>query len=242
MTSFVLVHGGGHGSWCWGRVVGPLRDAGHRVEAVDLPGRDGTLPDGYDEYVDVVAAAVDRATAPVVLVGHSFGGIAVSQFAERSPTAIAGLVLVNAVLLEDGEAGFAKLLAAGEQSVLLRPGVMRISEDGNWATVTAEDAVEAFYNRCDPADAEWAAARLCAEPIPPLMAPLRITDSGFGSVPKVYLGARADHALPWGFQEHMSSAAGAELIELGGDHSPFLSVPDEFLTYLLDGHGSGCDA
>jgi pimeloyl-ACP methyl ester carboxylesterase len=72
-------------SWCWDRVVGPLRDAGHRVEAVDLPGRDGTLPDGYDEYVDVVAAAVDRATAPVVLVGHSFGAIAVSQFAERSP-------------------------------------------------------------------------------------------------------------------------------------------------------------
>lgn len=59
MTSFVLVHGGGHGSWCWDRVVGPLRDAGHRVEAVDLPGRDGTLPDGYDAYVDVVAAAVD---------------------------------------------------------------------------------------------------------------------------------------------------------------------------------------
>jgi hypothetical protein len=40
----------------------------------------------------------------------------------------------------------------------------------------------------------------------------------------------------------MSAAAGAELIELDGDHSPFLSVPDEFLAHLLNGEanaGSG---
>jgi hypothetical protein len=42
MTTYVLVHGGLHGSWCWQRVVGPLREAGHAVDAVDLS-REGAV-------------------------------------------------------------------------------------------------------------------------------------------------------------------------------------------------------
>ena len=66
------------------------------------------MPDDYGQYVDVVAA-VDHAAPPVVLLGHSLGGIAMSQFAERRPAAVARLVLVNALLTEDSEAPFAKI-------------------------------------------------------------------------------------------------------------------------------------
>ena len=60
MTTFVLVHGGFHGAWCWKRIVGPLRK-GHAVEAVDLPGRGrGDQPE-LSAYLGTVAAAVDNA-------------------------------------------------------------------------------------------------------------------------------------------------------------------------------------
>jgi hypothetical protein len=37
MTTYVLVHGALHGSWCWDRVAGPLRDAGHAADADHSP-------------------------------------------------------------------------------------------------------------------------------------------------------------------------------------------------------------
>jgi hypothetical protein len=43
-----------------------------------------------------------------------------------------------------------------------------------------------------------------------------------------------DRVLPWWFQVKMSKAAGAQLVELEGDHSPFLSVPDDFVARLLE--------
>ncbi len=240
VTTYVLVHGGLHGSWCWQRVVGPLRDAGHSVDAVDLPGRGGT--DGaadVEAYVDVVAAAVDRAESPVILVGHSLGGVTVSRFVESTPDAVARLVLVNALLVEDGEAALPKLQSAGEECVFLRPGALVFSEDGSTVSVAPSFVVDGFYNRCSTADAEWASAQLCAEVVAPLMVPLHLTPAGFGSVPKVYLGSRGDRVLPWKFQVEMSEAAGAQLIELDGDHSPFLSVPDDLVAHLLSMAANG---
>jgi hypothetical protein len=78
------------------------------------------------------------------------------------------------------------------------------------------------------------AAQLCAEPLPPPTAPLRITADGVGSVPKVYLGSHYDRVLPWWFPQKMSKGAGARLIELGGDHSPFLSTADDLVAHLFD--------
>jgi pimeloyl-ACP methyl ester carboxylesterase len=234
VATYVLVHGGLHGSWCWRRVVGPLGDAGHAVDAVDLPGRGGTVGGGLEAYERVVAEAVDRARPPVILVGHSLGGVAVSKFVQHRPDAVARLVLVNALLVEDGEAALPKLQTAGEECAFLRPGALVFSDDGNSVSVAPSFVVDGFYNHCSAADAEWASARLCAESVAPLMVPLRVTVDGFGSVPKIYLGSRGDRVLPWWFQVKMSKAAGAQFVELHGDHSPFLSVPHELVARLLE--------
>ena len=60
MTTFILVHGGFHGAWCWKRIIGPL-SKGHAVEAVNLPGRGGGGQPELAAYLDTIAAAVDRA-------------------------------------------------------------------------------------------------------------------------------------------------------------------------------------
>ncbi|KAM0825722.1 hypothetical protein ACQ4PT_069357 [Festuca glaucescens] len=77
---FVLVHGAGHGAWCWFRLLPLLRGHGHRVSCVDLAGAAGSRVDpgtvrSFDEYtaplVDLLAALTDgendRALASILL-------------------------------------------------------------------------------------------------------------------------------------------------------------------------------
>lgn len=234
MTTFVLVHGSLHGSWCWQPILAPLRATGHTTIAVDLPGRNGEDRTDLQSYVDVIGRAVQRAESPVVLVGHSLGGVITSQFVENNPDAVVGLVLVNALIPGDGESALHKLQTAGADCFFMQPGALQFADDGSTVSVTAADAVRGFYNRCSAEIAEWAAARLCPEPVPPLTTPLHMSNAGFGVVPKTYLAAREDRAVPWWMQQQMSKAAGADFIELTGDHSPFLSVPEELIAHLID--------
>src|SRR5215218_9850045 len=106
MASIILIHGGGHGAWCWERVLAPLRAHGHEVQAIDLPGR-GATADQADtvtlaDWVAAVGAAVAGATETPWLVGHSMGGLASSQFAERNPDAIRGVIYVSAIVPRNG--------------------------------------------------------------------------------------------------------------------------------------------
>lgn len=234
MTTFVLVHGGLHGAWCWDRVLDPLLAAGHDAVRVDLHAHHGKgARPSIEDYVDAIEDAVDASAAPPVIVAHSLGGVAASQFAERRPEAVSRFVLVNALVLEDGEAALPKLQTVGEDCELTRPGALAFSPDGTAVAANPAAAADAFYNRCTPADAAWATAQLRPEYLAPLIEPLRITPGGFGSVDKVYLGSRADRVLPWAFQRQWSEACGAEMVVHNGDHSPFLSVPNEFVRTLM---------
>jgi pimeloyl-ACP methyl ester carboxylesterase len=104
---YVLIHGGNHGAWCWDKVASLLRKEGHLVEAPDLPGhgkdktpiQDVTLQSCIDEVCSVINAQSE----PVILVGHSMGGLVISQVAEQVPDKIRVLVYLSALLLRSGE-------------------------------------------------------------------------------------------------------------------------------------------
>ena len=84
--TFILVHGAWQGAWAWDTIVPRLEAAGHRAIAVDLPGNghdDTPAADvGLPLYAQHVAGIIDRTEGPIVLVGHSMGGTAVSQTCE----------------------------------------------------------------------------------------------------------------------------------------------------------------
>jgi pimeloyl-ACP methyl ester carboxylesterase len=238
MSTFVLVHGALHGSWCWDRVAQPLRDKGHYVDAVDMPGRPGGLqldePD-LASYAATVIAAIDRCEEPVVLVAHSLGGLAATLAGEARVEALGRIVFVNSLVLRDGEGALQTILAPGSESFFAREGRLTISSDGGSISVSSpEAAVEGFYHRCDPVDAKDAASRLVPEPLPPVLEIVRVTGSRFGSVRKTYIGSRDDRAVPWQLQRDMSEQAGADFVELDADHSPFMSATSDLIA-ALDG-------
>ena len=84
---FVLVHGAWHGAWCWEKVTPLLVDMGHEAHTLDLPGL-GNDPTPIseitlDSYVNAVKDVIVSVNEPVVLVGHSMGGLIITQTAER---------------------------------------------------------------------------------------------------------------------------------------------------------------
>lgn len=100
--TYVLVHGAFATAASWGPLARELALRGHRVVAVDLPGhgldaRDTGLA-GLSTADDVAAvtAVVRRAEGPVVLVGHSRGGLTVTAVANAVPDLLAHVVYVSA--------------------------------------------------------------------------------------------------------------------------------------------------
>jgi pimeloyl-ACP methyl ester carboxylesterase len=235
MATYVLVHGAWHGGWCWHRIVARLQRASHRVMAPDLLslGIDATPPElvTLRAWTDQIAALAESANEPIVLVGHSRGGIVLSEVAERIPEHIRVLAYVTAFLLEDGHS---LVDCVAEQPDSLVTPAMIVADDHQTATLRDDAIREAFYGRCSDDDAALARSLLKPEPLAPLATPVRTTAARFGRVPRVYVECAADRAITHAAQRHMQSALPCrERVTLESDHSPFFCCPDELAAVLL---------
>ena len=211
-----------------------LEAEGHRVVALDLPGHgeDRTAVTGMtlDANVARVREAVEAADAPVILVGHSMGGVAITQTAEEVPDRIAMLVYVCAVLPQDGES------SAGLRERLY-PHVVtsaQVNESAGTFTLPDEPLRVAAYGECDEEDVAFATRRVVPESLAAYGAPVRITPERAGRVPRVYIECLRDRTIPIDGQRAMHQSVRCEqVLTIDTDHSPFLSRPRELADHLL---------
>ena len=244
MGTFVLVHGGWSGGWCWDKVVPLLEEAGHEAHAPDLPGS-GEDPTPIREvslqgYADRISGVLDAQPEPVVLVGHSSGGVAISQAAEQRPDKVELLVYLAAFLLRDGESLFE--VGENETGSLVLPNLV-MSEDGASATIREDVVVEALLHDCSEEDAERAKARFAPQALAPFATPLSLTEENFGRVPRVYIEALKDRTIsPWLQKEMYERMPCRKVISMDTGHLPFYAAPEELaghLTSLLARAGRG---
>lgn len=216
---FILVHGLGHGGWCWQRTKNELEARGHSVMAPDLP-----LTSLSDD-ADSIARLIDQ-HSPAVVVGHSYGGLVISVASERTRGTISHLIYLAAAMIGADE-DYLSIMARHETPL----SSTLIENDGTWLTVSPDNAARAFYNECDDATTESAVARLrptsvrCHAITPPLPEPWREIDS-------LFIVCAKDQAMPAGAQRELAKKA-ARVVELDTDHSPFFSA-NEALCDLLD--------
>ena len=235
MSTYVLVHGAWHGSWCWEPVATRLRQSGHKVTAVDLPGRAGDTTPHRDitleMHADAVRKAIETASEPVVLVGHSMGGIVISETAERCTEDIRSLVYVCAFLLRDGQSLFD--MAQADTASLVTPNLVADFAQGSATLKAGAPLKEMFYGHCPDADAVRALAMLGPEPLPPLGSPVRTTSARFGKIPRAYVECLRDKAITPAAQRQMISATGVDrVLAIDTDHSPFFSEPATLAVHL----------
>ncbi|KAK7252851.1 hypothetical protein RIF29_37093 [Crotalaria pallida] len=102
---FVLIHGACHGAWCWYKVASLVKSAGHQVTALDMAASGihptqvrelNSITQYFEPLMEFMASLASEER--IILVGHSFGGVAISVAMENFPNKIAAAVFVTALM------------------------------------------------------------------------------------------------------------------------------------------------
>ena len=165
MATYVLVHGGGHGGWCYQRVARILRAAGHEVYTPTLTGL-GERAHLLDHRVDlnrhiddVVAVLHFEDLRDVILVGHSYGGMVITGIADRAADRVGKLVYLDAANPVNGQS---LVDVSGPIIEAVRP--MGTVVDGMELVLLPGPDAGLLYGVTDPADLAWMADRLTGHP------------------------------------------------------------------------------
>jgi pimeloyl-ACP methyl ester carboxylesterase len=225
-ATLVLVHGAWHGSWCWQRLIPHLEERGIAVRTVDLPSviRRETPPSassggraaGLREDAAAVRAIVDSITGPVVLCGHSYGGMVISLAASRQTRGpVARLIYLCAFMPEERQS----LVAIGGNQHA--PWIQMLDDDLTLPDLSR--AAEVFYGDCDEATRKWAIAQLQPQSNVAFITP--VARPAWREIASTYIVCARDGAMPPDLQRSLFAPRAGRSIELDTSHSPFLSQP-----------------
>ena len=191
-ATFVLLHGAWHGAWCWQRVAEPLRDAGHTVytptqtglgERAHLLSTAITLETFIQDLLEVLEG---QDLHDVILVGHSFGGVAITGAADRVPSRIRHLVYLDALVLENGQSPFSMVPPDVADA---RRKLARETSAGLSIPPPAADA----FGVTDLDDAAWVEARCTPHPLSTYEDRLLLNGPVGNGLPATYIAVQPDY-------------------------------------------------
>ena len=235
-TPYVVVHGAWQGAADWDEVATQLRSKGATVTVVELPahGVDQTpITDAsFAAYTEKVEGVIDGMSGPVILVGHSFGGMVISAVAEARVAKIQKLIYVAAYVPKDGDSLLT--LAQTDADSHLAPPTLVVDQSAGTADVAADKRQDVFCAECTPSELAGLNARYRTEPLAPLATPVHLTAENWGRVPKYYVYTKNDHAVSYSLQRSMTANSPfVATAALDTGHLPFVSNPALMVSTLL---------
>ncbi|MFN2518188.1 MAG: alpha/beta fold hydrolase [Jatrophihabitantaceae bacterium] len=230
MTTFALVHGAWHGAWCWERLVPELATRGHRVITMDLPCDAAGAT--FETYADVVCGALAaHASDDVVVVGHSLAGLTIPLVAARRP--VSRLVYLCALVPSPGRS-FVDQLSDEDDDMLDQrylAGLSQPDAERRRAWVDEVLAREVLFADCDAQTSRAAFERLRPQSPAPYARACALDE--LPPAASTYIVCSADRLVnPAWSRRAARQRLDADLVELPGSHSPFLSRPAELAGIL----------
>jgi pimeloyl-ACP methyl ester carboxylesterase len=190
MATYVLVHGGGHGGWCYQRVARLLRGCGHEVYTPTMTGVGershlvGPQVDLDMHIRDIVAVLHYEDLREVILVGHSYGGMVVTGVADRAAGRVGRLVYLDAANPVDGQS---LVDVSGSYITWVRP-LGRVVDGVELVMFPSPSDPGTMYGVTDPDDAAWMTERLTAHPWRCFEQPLKLTNEvAFSAIPQYHI-------------------------------------------------------
>jgi len=226
VARFLLVSGAFHGAWCWEFVIPLLEAKGHRAEAIELPcmGADRTpiAEASFADWTRTVAAAVAGDGEKPILVGHSRGGVVISQVAELVPEQLRMNVYLAALLVEDGQTALDQPDIPARE---VQAPEFHTTPDG-LAVASNDSLLAAAYEHASAELVERAATHVTPEPLFGLTTKLSLSEARYGSVPRAYIECLDDKVVPLDLQRAMQAVQPCKLVRvIATDHCPTYSAP-----------------
>ena len=185
--TFVLCHGAWHGGWCWRDVARTLRSFGAEVFTPTMTGMGERAHlraacSGLSTYIDDVCGVIEAEELyGVTLVGHSFGGMAITGVADRMAGQIPGrikrLVYLDAAVPKDGQSLITQSIAnsadhndglvAHFTAMMAETNALAVPDVSILGIETAPQAVQ-----------DWDARRMRPHPISSFIEPLNFANGG----------------------------------------------------------------
>ncbi|MEB2186496.1 alpha/beta hydrolase [Xanthomonas campestris pv. campestris] len=218
----VLVHGLFADGSCWSEVISVLQSKGLNVTSVQNP---------LTTLADSVAAAqrvLDRQDGPTVLVGHSFGGMIVTQAGVH--TTVSALVYIAARAPDTNEdfAALAKQYPAPPASA----GIVYDGDEGRLS--------EGAFLRDFAGDLPKARAKILYATQCPFQKPLlagKVTAAAWHTKPSFYAVSSNDRTINPDLQRFMAKRMNAKTIELQASHLSLISRPRDVSELILEAAG-----
>jgi pimeloyl-ACP methyl ester carboxylesterase len=220
VKSIVLVHGGFVDGSGWEGVYKALSKKGYKVSVVQNP----TVSLADD--VAVTRRVIDAADSDVILVGHSYGGVVITE-AGNHPK-VAGLVYITAFAPDQGES-VGKLIANPPPGAPVPPilppkdGFLMLDR-AKFAASFAADVEPGLANFMANAQVPWGLEALNGE----------VSKPAWKSKPSWYLVATDDKMIPVPAQRMMANRAGAKTSDQPGSHSVYVSQPQAVAAIIED--------
>ncbi|SEO40834.1 alpha/beta fold hydrolase [Trujillonella endophytica] len=234
MATFVLVHGGGHGGWCYQPVTRRLQAAGHTVHAPSLPGmgeHTRELHPGIDldaHIDDVVDLLFYEDLRDVVLVGHSYGGMVITGVADRAPQRIGHRVYLDAAYPRNGESLHQHAFASIDP---VRQALY--VEDGVELVMKPMPGLAGFFGITDPELAQWADERFTPQPWACFSQPLVLRDEAtMRAIPESHLICTS--TIPGRAMETLRERSQGRVRDVDTGHDLMLTEPQWVVDRLLD--------
>ena len=221
MTTVVLVHGAFHDAWCWELVREALDERGVPNQSLDLPFT------GLEGDAHAVGELLDAVEGPVVLVGHSYGGMVISRAASGRDD-VAHLVYLCAVQVGE-DVDLATAMTTSEELMSAF-----VADDDGAMRVNPAAAPAVFYHDVDDELTATAVSHLRgmdfgvlqeSDETPP--------PAAWKQIPSTYVVCNDDHTIAPESQRRMAEQAD-HVVALDGSHSPMLAQPDVVAGLLAD--------
>jgi pimeloyl-ACP methyl ester carboxylesterase len=227
-ATVVLVHGGGGSPAAWDRVVPLLDGLGVRSVAVELP---SSLPESALDDAAAVRLVLDECVGPVVLVGHSWGGMALTEVGTHP--SVKHLVYLDALMLDAGNNVF--VVTEGKMA----EGFVACAQANDAGVVWDAKALTSYFVSRGWSTVDAEAFTLGMRPQRAEPSIVETTNAAWRSVPSTFVSCE-DSEMSTDLRALFSSRA-TDVIEMPGDHFPNWLRPREVAEILARAAGEAVD-
>jgi pimeloyl-ACP methyl ester carboxylesterase len=215
----ILVHGAWADGSSWSKVIPLLKAKGFAVVAVQLP------LSSFAEDVAVVKRAIALETGPVLLVGHSYGGVVITQVGDDEK--VAGLVYV-AAFVPDISQNAGDLIAKGAKTPInaeLRPDAQ------GFLKITPQGIEDDFAQDLTPVEKSTLA--ITQHPTSASVLGTPVTTAAWHTKPSWFIVAEEDRVIDPALERSMAATIHAKTSEVKSSHVVMLSKPD-FVAHVIE--------